>query len=145
MIGILIVAGLAAVVVATLAPFFLPWHQRLRWLIAASTVPDPCGLASMPWSGLEELAVKTVSPYRGGLLIVAESGPAGSPRWLWLDCVTTQDAAHLEWSAAAGVPLLLIGDAGGGLSLHGPTWSVSGLQGRRGPAWTPTLSYGPDR
>jgi hypothetical protein len=128
MIVILTFAGLVALVAVSVAPFCLPWHHRLRWLIAASTVPDPWGLGTMPWQGLEELTVQTVTGFHGGLLVAGVCGPAAAPRLLWLDCTTTEDKDHLEWSAATKLPLLLIGGTDGALTLYGPTWSVSGLQ-----------------
>jgi hypothetical protein len=138
MIVILTLAGLVALVAVSVAPFCLPWHQRLRWLIATSTVPDPWGLGSMPWPGLDELTVQTVTPFHGGLLIACASGPAAAPTLLWLDCTTSEDRAHLECSAATEMPLLLIGGPDGAVTLHGPTWSVTGLQ-------TVAEEGGPDR
>jgi hypothetical protein len=128
MIVLVLLFGFAAAIIISVAPFCLPWRQRLRWLIATSTVPDPWSLGSMAWPGLEEFTVKTVSPLEGGLLVVGPCGPAGVPTSLWLDCVTNQDAELLESSAAAGVPLLLIVGPDGAVALHGPTWSVAGLQ-----------------
>ena len=70
MIVIFVLAGVAAVVMLTLAPFLLPWPSRIRWTIAVSTVPDPWGFATTPWPGLEEMTLQTVIPCPDGLMVV---------------------------------------------------------------------------
>jgi hypothetical protein len=131
-------AGLAAAVALSAAPFFLSWPRRLRWLIAASTVPDPWGLGSLACLGLEEFTVNAVTSCQGGRLLSGHSGSTGVQTSLWLDCVTSDDTVHLETSAAVGLALLLVVGPDGTVTLHGPTWSVSGLQitARHGPRST---------
>jgi hypothetical protein len=128
MIVIFALAGVAAVVMLTLAPFFLPWPSRLRWTIAISTVPDPWGFAPTPWPGLEEVILQTLIPCPDGLMVVGLSGPApGLPHSLWLPETTSPIAAQLEAWTAAATPLLQMGTEDGEVSLYGPTSSVSGL------------------
>jgi hypothetical protein len=126
MILIAMIAGLAAAVLLTVAPFFLSWPRRLRWLIAVSNVPDPWGIGPGPWSGLEEMTLETVIPEAGGLLVVGLS--RRSLRSLWMEGATEEQAGILEGWTATGTPLLEVHAGDGTVTLHGPTSCVPSLR-----------------
>jgi hypothetical protein len=130
MILIVIIAGLAAAVLFTMAPFFLSWPRRLRWLIAVSNVPDPWGIGPGPWSGLEEMTLETVVPEAGGLLVVGVSGR--SLQSLWLEGATSEQSERIAAWIEARTPLLQMGATDGTVSLHGPTSCVSKLRALSG-------------
>ena len=73
---VLVVAGLAALVAVTVVPFLLPWPRYVRCLIAVAAIPDPWGIVSTSWPGLQEVVVETVTQGPDCLLIWA----AGPPR-----------------------------------------------------------------
>jgi hypothetical protein len=124
----LVLAGLTALVALAAVPVLLPWPTYLRWLIALAAIPDPWGLVSTPWPGLQEVIVETVTQGPDCLLVWLAGVPPARLRVLTLREATPETTALLGRWAAAGTLLLEVPGSDGGLTLCGPTRSVSGLQ-----------------
>jgi len=125
---VLVLAGLTALVAVAVVPFLLPWPRYLRWLIAVAAIPDPWGIVSTPWPGLQGVVVETVTQGPDCLLVWVAGLPPARLRVLTLRGATPETAAVLDRWAAAGTPLLEVPGAGGELTFCGPMRSVHGLQ-----------------
>jgi hypothetical protein len=124
----LVLAGLAGLAALAVVPVLLPWPKHLRWLIAVTAIPDPWGLVSTPWTGLQEVVVEAVTQGPDCLLVWLAGLPPSRLRVLTLRGATPDATALLDGWAAAGTPLLEVPGSAAGLTLCGPTRSVSGLQ-----------------
>jgi hypothetical protein len=125
---LLVLAGVAVLLALAVVPVLLPWPKHLRWLIAVTAIPDPWGLVSTPWPGLQEVVVETVTEGPGCLLVWVAGLPPARLRVLTLRGATPDTTAVLDGWAIAGTPLLEVPGLGSGLTLCGPTRSVGGLQ-----------------
>ena len=125
---VLVLVGLAALVAVVVVPFLLPWPRYVRWLITVAAIPDPRGIVSTPWPGLQEAVVETVTQGPDCLLVWVAGLPPARLRVLTLRGATPEAAAVLDRWAAAGTPLLEVPGADGELTLCGPMRSVGGLQ-----------------
>jgi len=125
----LILIGTAAVIGSAIAPFVLPWPQRVRWLLASTAMPDPTGMNARPPT-MREVTVGRV--HRSGEHIAVEliEAKRDTPTWysIQADAATLESAADLDHWSAAQTPLLLIAGTDRDVSLHGPANAVTGLQ-----------------
>jgi hypothetical protein len=131
MVIVLILVGVTAVIAIAAVPFLLPWPQQVRWLVASTTVPDPVGMSLGGYPlRMREVAVGDVDPSAERVTVeLVEISPPGRPRRYVLsgDAATLAATARLNRWAAAHTPLLLVADADGDSSLHGPAHAVVGL------------------
>jgi len=133
---VVVLGGFVVLALLVAVPFSLDWPAYLRWLIAVAAVPDPWGLASTPWPGLEEVVVETVTQGPDSHLVWIGGPPGARLRVLTLPALTPETAALLDGWAAAGTPLLQVPGPGDAYTLCGPTGSVSDLKSvsdRTGP------------
>ena len=131
---VLILAGVAALIVVAAVPFLLPWPQHLSWFVASSAFPDPVAMSLGGYLlAMREVAVGDVDPSAERIAVeLIETSPRDRPRSWWYvlsDVGATPIAtARLERWSAARTPLLLVADADGETSLHGPSHAVVGLR-----------------
>jgi hypothetical protein len=129
---LLIIALLVVGVAAFTLPLLAPWPLQLRWVVALGADPSPLLAPSSFGCVFGEVTVELCAADLG---VIALSDEPGSLDLLWVGgwqaTEGTAGAAVVEAWREAHTPLLLI-DAGGHLSLHGPGGAIGGLRARTG-------------
>ena len=126
-VGCVLLSG--AIVVA---PLLLPWPAQLRWLMCARLMGAEALIAD-GYGGLQmtETQLLAVEPDAAALVVVlADAGGTGRgcTRRLTGPPPGVGRLAALEGWLTTGIPLLLITESDGQMSLHGPRAALTGLR-----------------
>jgi hypothetical protein len=123
-----LVAAVAVIVVVilVLAPFWLPWPLRLRWIVISSMGLDSARLGVPPQISLEEVTIVDVFVGPEGAVRVVDG--ADRIEELSLSGVPIDAQAQLRHWSATGIPLIKMTHPNGEVVLQGPTDAVAGLR-----------------
>jgi len=123
------VIGIAAAVCIA-APFFLPWHLRMRYLVSVPAIDPRLGVGPMPRHEMREVRLARVQTAGTHVdLLVEEPGAGSASRCSHLVCDVGTPAvtAQLDGWAAVDTPLLLIVDDDHRAHVYGPDGAVTNL------------------
>ena len=112
------------------APFLLPWHTRVRYLVSVPAIDPRLGTGPLPRHELREVRVAAVETCRGQLeLAVEEVGAGHNHRRTALvrDACEPAVIARLDGWAVLDTPLLLIVDDERRAHVYGPDGAVTNL------------------
>jgi hypothetical protein len=119
-----IVAALALMIGLVLTPLFLPWPQRLRWVIASGTMADPICTQR---NDLREVHITGCYRVRDDVRVWLSSPGSHVCTSLLVPATAETLAAIDRWSVER-TPLLSIAHADGTFDLHAPGATISGLR-----------------
>ena len=116
----------AAAAACIVAPFFLPWHLRVRYLATSPAIDPRLGFGP-PAPALQEVRIAAVAADHGHLEVAVDE--VGATRRSLLASEASQPAviAQLEGWSVLRTPLLMVIDEEHRAHVYGPDGAVTNL------------------